>query len=205
MKRRDKTGGKAAKAQRPKTLKRGSAPKIAGRRSSPVSNMDTDVARLTRERDEALERQTATAEILGAISGSPTDTQPVFDAIVQSGLKLFPGAATTIVLPDGDQMQAVAIADKDSKREKAWRRRFPSCARPDPNAWHGDPRLQGDRFSRRERACDGPDGAGRQELSRQRVSGNHHHADDSRQDRNRRNQRGARGAGAALRKAARAS
>ena len=68
--------------------------------------------RLFNEAKEALERQTATAEILGAISGSPTDTQPVFDAIVQSGLKLFPGAATTIVLPDGDQMQAVAIADK---------------------------------------------------------------------------------------------
>ena len=135
MKRRDKTGGKAAKTQRPKTLKRGSAPKIAGRRSSPVSNMDTDVARLSRERDEALERQTATAEILGAISGSPTDTQPVFDAIVQSGLKLFPGAATTIVLPDGDQMQAVAIADKDLKREKAWRRRFPAVL--DRTQMHG--------------------------------------------------------------------
>ena len=121
-----KTGGKAIKKQRPKTLKRVSAPKIAGRRSSPVSNKDTDVARLTRERDEALERQTATAEILGAISGFPTGTQPVFDAIVQSGLKLFPGAATTIVLPDGDQMQAVGIADMDLKREKAWRRRFPS-------------------------------------------------------------------------------
>ena len=97
--------------------------------------MDTDVARLTRERDEALERQTATAEILGAISGSPTDTQPVFDAIVQSGLKLFPGAATTIVLPDGAQMQAVAIADKDSKREKAWRRRFPAVL--DRSQMHG--------------------------------------------------------------------
>jgi two-component system NtrC family sensor kinase len=135
MRRRDKTGGKAAKAQRPTTLKRDSAPKIAGRRSSPVSNKDTDVARLTCERDEALERQTATAEILGAISGFPTDTQPVFDAIVQSGLKLFPGAATTIVLPDGDQMRAVAIADKDSKREKAWRRRFPSVL--DRTQMHG--------------------------------------------------------------------
>ena len=82
-----------------------------------------------------MERQTATAEILGAISGSPTDTQPVFDAIVQSGLKLFPDAATTIVLPDGDQMQAVAIADKDSKREKAWRRRFPAVL--DRTQMHG--------------------------------------------------------------------
>ena len=59
----------------------------------------------------------------------------MFDAIVQSGLKLFPGAATTIVLPDGDQMRAVAIADKDSKREKAWRRRFPSVL--DRTQMHG--------------------------------------------------------------------
>jgi GAF domain-containing protein len=91
--------------------------------------------RLFNEAKEALERQTATAEILGAISGSPTDTQPVFDAIVRSGLKLFPGAATTIVLPDGDQMRAVAIADKDSKREKAWRRRFPNAL--DRTQMHG--------------------------------------------------------------------
>ncbi|MGB8679658.1 MAG: GAF domain-containing protein, partial [Pseudolabrys sp.] len=91
--------------------------------------------RLFNETKETLERQTATAEILGAISGSPTDTQPVFDAIVQSGLKLFPGAATTIVLPDGDQMRAVAIADKDSKREKAWRRRFPAVL--DRTQMHG--------------------------------------------------------------------
>ena len=91
--------------------------------------------RLFNETKETLERQTATAEILGAISGSPTDTQPVFDAIVQSGLKLFPGAATTIVLPDGDQMRAVAIADKDSKREKAWRRRFPAAL--DRTQMHG--------------------------------------------------------------------
>ena len=90
--------------------------------------MDTDVARLTRERDEALERQTATAEILGAISGSPTDTQPVFDAIVQSGLKLFPGAATTIVLPDRDQMQAVAIADKDLNAKEHGDAAFPVCS-----------------------------------------------------------------------------
>jgi GAF domain-containing protein len=91
--------------------------------------------RLFNETKETLERQTATAEILGAISGSPTDTQPVFDAIVQSGLKLFPGAATTIVLPDGDQMRAVAIADKDSNREKAWRRRFPAVL--DRTQMHG--------------------------------------------------------------------
>jgi two-component system, NtrC family, sensor kinase len=91
--------------------------------------------RLFNETKEALERQTATGEILQAISGSPTDTQPVFDAIVQSGLKLFPDAATTIVLRDGDQVRAVAIADGNQKRESAWKARFPD--KLDRSRMHG--------------------------------------------------------------------
>jgi GAF domain-containing protein/HAMP domain-containing protein/anti-sigma regulatory factor (Ser/Thr protein kinase) len=84
-----------------------------------------EVQARTREVTEALEQQTATSEVLRVISNSLTDTQPVFDAIVQSGLKLFSRAAISIALPDGDKVKAVAVAESDPVRAEAWWRRFP--------------------------------------------------------------------------------
>ena len=75
--------------------------------------------------EEALAEQTATAEILKVVSASPTETQPVFDAIVAAGLRLFPEAAVAVALPDGDQVRLAAIADSDPARAAAWRGRFP--------------------------------------------------------------------------------
>jgi GAF domain-containing protein len=64
--------------------------------------------RLFNETKEALEQQTATAEILKVISSSPTDTQPVFDAIVKSGVRLFDGLDVGLRLVKGDQVELVA-------------------------------------------------------------------------------------------------
>jgi two-component system, NtrC family, sensor kinase len=84
-----------------------------------------EVQARTEELGESLQQQTATADILTVISNSLDDTQPVFDAIVQSGLKLFPDATIMVALSDGDQVRAAAVADPDPARVEAVRQRFP--------------------------------------------------------------------------------
>jgi signal transduction histidine kinase len=59
-------------------------------------------ARLFNETQEALEQQTATSEILRVISSSPTDFQPVFDAIVRNATRVCEAFDAVLVLADGD-------------------------------------------------------------------------------------------------------
>ena len=65
-------------------------------------------ARLFNETQEALSRQTATADILRVISSSPTDVQPVFDAIVRTALRLLSCDSVVVMRCDGNTFSPVA-------------------------------------------------------------------------------------------------
>ena len=70
--------------------------------------LERKLAERTRELAESLEQQAATAEILRVISSSPSDVQPVLDAIVKSALPLFGGMNVSLRLVRGDQFESVA-------------------------------------------------------------------------------------------------
>src|SRR5688572_13971668 len=66
-------------------------------------------ARRFNETREALDRQTATAEILKVIASSPSDVQPVFEAIVASAKRLIGGFSALVTRVVGDMQYLAAF------------------------------------------------------------------------------------------------
>src|SRR6516165_7640503 len=103
MRRRSRAGGKPAKSQRHKavTPKRRSAPESVGQ--------ETVVARLTYERDEALLRETANAEILHLISRSPDNPEIVFRSILENATRLCEAQFGILFRYDGRLFNKLAV------------------------------------------------------------------------------------------------
>ncbi len=84
-----------------------------------------EVQTRNRELTEALEQQTATSEILRAISSSPTDLQPVFDAIVKSAVRLCGTLTSCVWRFDGELIHLVAHHNLPPDVLEVYQRTYP--------------------------------------------------------------------------------
>src|SRR5450759_137375 len=102
--------GEAMKKQRSMTTgpKRRNAPKVIRRRGSAAAGPHKKVELHTRERDEALEQQRATSEVLHVISSSATDVQPVFETIARNAVNLCGATYGVVFRFDGEMISVVA-------------------------------------------------------------------------------------------------
>ena len=129
MKRRSTAGGEASKVRGRKALqkKRRDASTTVSL-SAPLQ--DAEVARLTRELNEAREQQTATAEVLHLISGSHGDPARVFDTILENATRLCQANFGLMHLYKGDAFRTVAMHNAPPAFAELRRRQPVIRARP---------------------------------------------------------------------------
>jgi len=96
-----------------------------------IADLERKLDERTSERDEALERQTATADILQIIASSPSDVQPVFDAVADRAMRLLDCWSVIVTRFDGEYFQFGAARGALPDTEQFVRQRYQSM-RPDP-------------------------------------------------------------------------
>ncbi|OKO75215.1 hypothetical protein AC628_20570 [Bradyrhizobium sp. NAS96.2] len=82
-------------------------------------------ARLFNETKEALERQTATSDILKVIASSPSDVQPVFDAIAERSNRLMDGHSTAVHRFINEMVELVSFTPVSAEADAVLQAAFP--------------------------------------------------------------------------------
>ena len=110
-------------------------------RKASAAHLSTDhpqeqlVERLRRERDEAIELQAASAEVLKIIGSSPRDMKPVFEAMLVNALRICDAKFGHILLYDGERFHATHLYDVPPSYRAFWDQHGP--IRPSPRTGLG--------------------------------------------------------------------
>ena len=112
---------KAQLAGRVKALEKALERETAARQRAEQQLAESD-----RVRAEALEQQTATSEILRVISSSPTDVQPVFDAIAGNARRLLDGHSVSVSRLVGDELHLMAFSTTSAAADAVLQATFPA-------------------------------------------------------------------------------
>ncbi len=94
----------------------------SGRPAAAGDKAEADVARLSRELNEALEQQRATADVLRIISTSAGDLKPVFQAILANAVRLCQAKFGILWLVEGDKFRCGALHDVPAAMARARQR-----------------------------------------------------------------------------------
>ena len=138
MKRRSRAGSTTGKAQRRKRRmsKRSSLLKSVSRRGSSKTSRVTEMVRLTRERDEALEREKATTEVLRVISSSTGALEPVFEAMLENAARICEAKFGVLFRFDGEKYEFAADIGTPAPLAEFLRQRGPFIPTPNTQLHH---------------------------------------------------------------------
>ncbi len=90
-----------------------------------------EITRVIRERDEALEQQKASKEVLRVIGSSRGDMKPVFEAILANALRICEAKFGHVLLYDGERYHAVHLHEVPPSYREFWKQHGP--IRPGPH------------------------------------------------------------------------
>jgi GAF domain-containing protein len=120
----DCIGGGAAMKTPFKRLKR---PVASRHDSSPaelqkqLDQRTQELAEARRQLAEALEQQMATSKVLGVISSSPGELQPIFNAMLENAVRLCEAKFGNLLLYEGDRFRRVALYNAPPAWNELWR------------------------------------------------------------------------------------